>query len=144
MAPNAAAVDDDLLTELLPVYYRRLFPFGPFYRWLSYGNGKKKYPYLGSFTHSEFATLDLRVDHRLFWMVMKLTIHEALFESQKKSIQPSLKRAGLFLLDVNPLLASLFQSTADTSQTESFPLLCMMTFTLDIRRLPANMSSKML
>lgn len=31
---------EDMLSEMLPVYYRRLFPFGPFYRWLSYGNSK--------------------------------------------------------------------------------------------------------
>ncbi|KAL1131201.1 hypothetical protein AAG570_010819 [Ranatra chinensis] len=27
----------DVFSELLPVYYKRLFPYEPFYRWLSYG-----------------------------------------------------------------------------------------------------------
>ncbi|KAG8307273.1 primase, DNA, polypeptide 1 (49kDa) [Homalodisca vitripennis] len=29
---------DDQLPDLLPLYYKKLFPFGPYYRWLSYGN----------------------------------------------------------------------------------------------------------
>lgn len=29
----------DALPDLLPLYYKRLFPYGPFYRWISYGNG---------------------------------------------------------------------------------------------------------
>ncbi|CAH0380999.1 unnamed protein product [Bemisia tabaci] len=28
----------DSLSTLLPIYYKRLFPHGPFFRWLSYGN----------------------------------------------------------------------------------------------------------
>lgn len=32
--------DPGQLPDLLPIYYKRLFPFGPFYKWLSYGNGK--------------------------------------------------------------------------------------------------------
>lgn len=32
--------DPAQLPDLLPIYYKRLFPFGPFYRWLSYGNRK--------------------------------------------------------------------------------------------------------
>lgn len=29
--------DPELLQELLPIYYKRLFPHQAFYRWLSYG-----------------------------------------------------------------------------------------------------------
>lgn len=29
--------DTALLPDLLPLYYKRLFPHIPFYRWLSYG-----------------------------------------------------------------------------------------------------------
>lgn len=29
------------LPDLLPVYYKRLFPYKMFYKWLSYGNGKR-------------------------------------------------------------------------------------------------------
>lgn len=29
----------DSLPDLLPLYYKRLFPYGPFHRWISYGNG---------------------------------------------------------------------------------------------------------
>jgi hypothetical protein len=32
----------ECLPELLPVYYKRLFPYGPYYRWLSYGNGRSR------------------------------------------------------------------------------------------------------
>lgn len=32
--------DPEILPDLLPLYYKRLFPHLPFYRWLSYGNGK--------------------------------------------------------------------------------------------------------
>ncbi|XP_062518429.1 DNA primase small subunit-like [Corticium candelabrum] len=38
------------LPELLKVYYKRLFPFHHFYRWLSYGNVSKTY-----FLHREFS-----------------------------------------------------------------------------------------
>ncbi|PSN51875.1 DNA primase small subunit [Blattella germanica] len=31
------------LPDLLPVYYKRLFPYGPYYRWLSYGNVRSNY-----------------------------------------------------------------------------------------------------
>ena len=27
----------DILQDLIPIYYKRLFPHIPFYRWLSYG-----------------------------------------------------------------------------------------------------------
>jgi hypothetical protein len=30
----------ETLPDLLAVYYKRLFPYGPYYRWLSYGNGR--------------------------------------------------------------------------------------------------------
>lgn len=29
----------DELPEYLPVYYKRLFPYGLYYRWLNYGGG---------------------------------------------------------------------------------------------------------
>lgn len=31
--------DPEILPDLLPLYYKRLFPHSHFYRWLSYGNG---------------------------------------------------------------------------------------------------------
>lgn len=36
----------EMLMDMLPVYYRRLFPHQPFYRWLSYGLSKCTLPYL--------------------------------------------------------------------------------------------------
>ncbi|XP_034241766.1 DNA primase small subunit [Thrips palmi] len=33
----------DSLPDLLPLYYKRLFPYGPFYRWISYGNVENNY-----------------------------------------------------------------------------------------------------
>ncbi|ALC43880.1 DNApol-alpha50 [Drosophila busckii] len=43
--PNEQKVstyDPAILPDMLPVYYRRLFPHEPFYRWLSYGNVDKQ------------------------------------------------------------------------------------------------------
>lgn len=28
------------LPDLLPIYYKKLFPYGLYYRWLNYGGGK--------------------------------------------------------------------------------------------------------
>ena len=33
------AFDPAELPELLKLYYRRLFPYGQYYRWLNYGGG---------------------------------------------------------------------------------------------------------
>ncbi|KAK3915616.1 DNA primase small subunit [Frankliniella fusca] len=33
----------DSLPDLLPLYYKRLFPYGPFHRWISYGNVEPNY-----------------------------------------------------------------------------------------------------
>lgn len=30
----------DFNHDMMPIYYKQLFPFGPYYRWLSYGNSK--------------------------------------------------------------------------------------------------------
>ncbi|CAL8257448.1 unnamed protein product [Gadus morhua 'NCC'] len=38
------------LPDLLPLYYRRLFPFSQYYRWLNYGGVQKNY-----FQHREFS-----------------------------------------------------------------------------------------
>ncbi|KAM6977607.1 DNA primase small subunit [Aplochiton taeniatus] len=35
--------DQSVLPDLLPLYYRRLFPFSQYYRWLSYGGVQKNY-----------------------------------------------------------------------------------------------------
>lgn len=40
--PVKAVYDAEILPDLLPLYYKRLFPHIPFYRWLSYGNGMCK------------------------------------------------------------------------------------------------------
>lgn len=37
---KAPAYDSNILPDMLPVYYRRLFPHEPFYRWLNYGHCK--------------------------------------------------------------------------------------------------------
>lgn len=31
---------DDQFPDYLNVYYKKLFPYSQFYKWLSYGNGK--------------------------------------------------------------------------------------------------------
>lgn len=33
----------DFNHDMMPIYYKQLFPFGPYYRWLSYGNTKENY-----------------------------------------------------------------------------------------------------
>ena len=40
--PKRIAYDPQDLPEYLNVYYKRLFPYGLFYRWLSYGNGIRR------------------------------------------------------------------------------------------------------
>jgi len=40
----------EMLIDLLPIYYKRLFPYKQFYSWLSYGNVEKTY-----FSHREFS-----------------------------------------------------------------------------------------
>ncbi|CAL8325108.1 unnamed protein product [Merluccius merluccius] len=42
--------DPACLPDLLPLYYRRLFPFSQYYRWLNYGGVQKNY-----FQHREFS-----------------------------------------------------------------------------------------
>ncbi|KAJ9595456.1 hypothetical protein L9F63_013367 [Diploptera punctata] len=42
--------DTGSLPDFLPLYYQRLFPFGPYYRWLSYGNVNPHY-----FVNREFS-----------------------------------------------------------------------------------------
>lgn len=34
--PKPVAFEPAILQDLLPLYYKRLFPHKPFYRWLSY------------------------------------------------------------------------------------------------------------
>ncbi|XP_030372291.1 DNA primase small subunit [Scaptodrosophila lebanonensis] len=46
----APAYDPNILPDMLPVYYRRLFPHQPFYRWLSYGLSED-----GIFTNREIS-----------------------------------------------------------------------------------------
>ncbi|XP_005112753.1 DNA primase small subunit [Aplysia californica] len=46
----AQSYDPNVLPDLLPLYYKRLFPYGPYYRWLNYGGVPKNY-----FTHREFS-----------------------------------------------------------------------------------------
>ncbi|XP_066958334.1 DNA primase small subunit [Macrobrachium rosenbergii] len=44
--PCSDKFDPELLTDLLPFYYNRLFPYEQYYRWLSYGGVPKTYfPY---------------------------------------------------------------------------------------------------
>ncbi|XP_067644088.1 DNA primase small subunit isoform X2 [Eurosta solidaginis] len=42
--------DPNILADMLPVYYKRLFPHKPFYRWLSYGLSES-----GIFSNREFS-----------------------------------------------------------------------------------------
>lgn len=42
--------DSDSLPDILPFYYKRLFPFGLYCQWLRYGNPQKNY-----FSHREFS-----------------------------------------------------------------------------------------
>jgi len=33
----------DMNMDMMPIYYKRLFPFGPYFKWLSYGNIQENY-----------------------------------------------------------------------------------------------------
>ncbi|XP_077430927.1 DNA primase small subunit [Vanacampus margaritifer] len=41
--PSSLNYDPAILPDLLPLYYRRLFPFSQYYRWLNYGGVQKNY-----------------------------------------------------------------------------------------------------
>ncbi|KAH3697398.1 hypothetical protein DPMN_084899 [Dreissena polymorpha] len=41
--PEENAYDPECLPDLLPIYYKKLFPYGPYYRWLNYGGVPKDY-----------------------------------------------------------------------------------------------------
>lgn len=41
--------DPNSLPDLLPIYYKRLFPYGPYFRWLNYGGGIRVYAALVTF-----------------------------------------------------------------------------------------------
>ncbi|XP_060676976.1 DNA primase small subunit [Hemiscyllium ocellatum] len=43
MAPEGNQYDAAELPDLLPIYYRRLFPYSQYFRWLSYGGVSKTY-----------------------------------------------------------------------------------------------------
>ena len=45
---TSAVYEPASLPDLLPLYYRRLFPFSQYYRWLNYGGGKCLSPPLSS------------------------------------------------------------------------------------------------
>ena len=32
--------DPSSLPDYLPIYYKKLFPYGPYYKWLHYGGGE--------------------------------------------------------------------------------------------------------
>ncbi|XP_064647264.1 DNA primase small subunit-like [Lineus longissimus] len=46
----SAKYDPETLPDFLPIYYKRLFPYWPYYRWLNYGGVPKTY-----FTQREFS-----------------------------------------------------------------------------------------
>ncbi|KAH3783408.1 hypothetical protein DPMN_161345 [Dreissena polymorpha] len=41
--PEENAYDPKCLPDLLPIYYKKFFPYGPYYRWLNYGGVPKDY-----------------------------------------------------------------------------------------------------
>ncbi|KAM9785977.1 DNA primase small subunit [Neosynchiropus ocellatus] len=41
--PSSSDFDPACLPDILPLYYRRLFPFSQYYRWLNYGGVQKNY-----------------------------------------------------------------------------------------------------
>ncbi|KAL3854333.1 hypothetical protein ACJMK2_013607 [Sinanodonta woodiana] len=50
MTDGKNSYDASSLPDLLPIYYKRLFPYSPYYRWINYGGAFKNY-----FTHREFS-----------------------------------------------------------------------------------------
>lgn len=39
MPEKTSAYDPACLPDLLPIYYKKLFPYGPYFKWLNYGGG---------------------------------------------------------------------------------------------------------
>ncbi|XP_060582301.1 DNA primase small subunit-like [Ruditapes philippinarum] len=50
MPENKSNYDPASLPDLLPIYYKKLFPYGPYFRWLNYGGVPKSY-----FSQREFS-----------------------------------------------------------------------------------------
>ncbi|XP_018013862.1 DNA primase small subunit-like [Hyalella azteca] len=48
--PISTDYSPETLVDVLPIYYKRLFPYSQFYKWLAYGNVDKQY-----FSHREFS-----------------------------------------------------------------------------------------
>lgn len=40
MPENKSTYDSASLPDLLPIYYKKLFPYGPYFKWLNYGGGR--------------------------------------------------------------------------------------------------------
>lgn len=43
MPEKPSSYDPASLPDLLPIYYKKLFPYGPYFRWLNYGGVPKEY-----------------------------------------------------------------------------------------------------
>ncbi|KAL4217033.1 primase [Mactra antiquata] len=50
MPEKTSSYDPESLPDLLPIYYKKLFPYGPYFRWLNYGGVEKN-----CFSHREFS-----------------------------------------------------------------------------------------
>lgn len=81
--------DPNQLPDLLPLYYKRLFPFGPFYRWLSYGNIKKEY-----FEHREFS----------FTLAEDIVIRYIAFSNQN-DMEDEIKKRAPYKIDIGAIFS---------------------------------------
>ncbi|XP_075221184.1 DNA primase small subunit [Lycorma delicatula] len=84
-----ADFDPAQLPDMLPLYYKRLFPFGPFYRWLSYGNIKREY-----FENREFS----------FTLAEDIVIRYQAFMNQTE-MEDEIKRRCPYKIDIGAVFS---------------------------------------
>lgn len=101
------------LQDMLPIYYKRLFPHKNFYRWLSYGEGKRQYPepknlLLESKTVCNFSDGNPTIfTHREFSITLMDDVYIRYLSYEKQSdLELDLCTRNPFKIDIGPVMSA--------------------------------------